>query len=63
MLKPITIQNIENQHVLCVIISHTLVHIRILKTVASKMTNKVILQHLGIISEMDNSECIDDCDC
>jgi len=27
------------------------------------MRNKLILRHLGIISESENSECIDECDC
>ncbi|MGY5146470.1 MAG: hypothetical protein ACW9W4_00485 [Candidatus Nitrosopumilus sp. bin_7KS] len=46
-----------------VIILHTLVHIHNFKTAVSKMTDKVILRHLGIIAESENSESIDECDC
>lgn len=56
-------QIIKNLCILCVIVSHALIHIPGLKTDVGKMTDNAILRHLGIIPESENPECIDECDC
>jgi hypothetical protein len=46
-----------------VVIAQTLLDIHTFINIISKMTSKVILKHLGIISESDDSERVDEWDC
>ena len=48
---------------MCVIIGQTLLDIHTFINIVSKMANNLILRHLGIISENEDSERVDECDC
>jgi hypothetical protein len=48
---------------MCVVIAQTLLDIHTFINLVSKMTSNLILRHLGIISENEDSERVDECDC